>query len=120
MGKNKQKNKNAPGSKGSSPVPWIAAAVISVVAVVAVLAISGNMPFSTEEKETGKSFNLPGKETRTVLDPAMFSGQTRMAYAAAQKYPEMLNEVFCYCFCDEPPFHHKTLLSCFVEKHGAG
>ena len=120
MGKKKQKNKKTPKTKSSNSVPWIAAVIISVVAVFTALAISGNLPFILEEKETGKSFNLPGKETREVLDPAMFRGQTRMAYAAAKRYPEMLNEVFCYCFCDEEPFNHKTLLSCFVEKHGAG
>lgn len=120
MGKKKQKDKKIPETKSSNAATWIVAAVVSVVAVFAVLAISGNMPFIAEEKETGKSFNLSGKETREVLDPAMFTGQTRMAYALAKKYPEMLNEVFCYCFCDEPPFNHKTLLSCFATKHGAG
>ena len=71
-------------------------------------------------KQEGKSFNLTEKETRPVLNPAMFTGQTRMAYAAAKKIPEVMNEVYCYCYCDEPPFNHKTLLSCFTEKHGAG
>ena len=118
MGKKKQKN--APETKSSSPVPWIAAVVVSMVAVIAALMISGNMPFIEEEKETGMSFNLPGKETRPVLDPAKFRGQTRMAYAAAKKYPEMFNEVFCYCYCDEEPFNHSTLLSCFATEHGAG
>ncbi len=42
------------------------------------------------------------------------------AYAAAKKYSEMLNEVFCYCYCDEDPFNHFTLLSCFATEHGAG
>ena len=81
--KNKNKKENVQQKK-SSPVAWVVAAVI---AVVAVLAISGNLPFFEGGKETGKSFNLPGKETRNVLDPAMFKGQTRMAYAVAQKYP---------------------------------
>ncbi len=111
------KGKNKEPEKKNSPVPWIVAAV---VVVIAALAISGNLPFGEGEKETGKSFNLTGKETRPVLDPAMFTGQTRMAYAAAQKYPEILNEVFCYCYCDADPFNHHTLLSCFTENHGAG
>ncbi len=114
MGKKGQKNK-AP--EKSSPIPWIIAAV---VVLIAALAISGNLPFVGGEKETGKSFNLAGKETRPVLDPAMFGGQVRMAYAAAKKYPELLNEVYCYCYCDAPPFNHTTLLSCFTDKHGAG
>jgi hypothetical protein len=90
-----------------------------LLVLVAVVLLAGLMLMGCQ-KETGKSFNLKGKETREVLNPAMFTGQTRMAYAEAQKYPEVLNEVYCYCFCDEPPFNHKTLLSCFVTKHGAG
>ena len=78
------------------------------------------LALSACQSDSGKSFQLKGKETRPVLDPAMFTGQTRAAYAAAQKYPEIMNEVFCYCYCDQPPFHHSTLLSCFTEKHGAG
>ena len=111
------KKKSVPEVKKASAFPWIIAVVI---AVVAVLAISGNLPFMQTESEGGKSFNLPGTETRPVLDSAQFTGQTRLAYAAAEKYPEFLNEVYCYCYCNEPPFYHKTLLSCFVEQHGAG
>ena len=70
--------------------------------------------------ESGKSFKLTGKETRQVLDPSQFTGQIRAAYAAAAKYSDVFNEVYCYCFCDQPPFNHKTLLSGFTEKHGAG
>jgi len=99
----------------------VAAWIIAAAVVLAIaLAVSGNMPFMKKGKETGKSFNLEGKETRPVLEPSMFTGQVRAAYAAALKYPEVFNEVFCYCYCNEPPFNHKTLLSCFVEKHGAG
>ena len=113
----KKSKKGKEPEKKRSTIAWLAAAV---VVAIAALAISGNVPFLETRKETGKSFNLPGKETRPVLDPSMFTGQTRLAYAAAQKYPELLNEVYCYCYCDEDPFHHKTLLSCFTDKHGAG
>lgn len=119
MGKKGKNNKpKVPEKKKNIPVPWIIA--VAVVIIIAGLAVSGNLPFTGSEKETGKSFNLTSRETRPVLDPAMFSGQVRAAYAAAQKYPEILNEVFCYCYCEQPPFHHKTLLSCFTDKHGAG
>ena len=109
--------KNKVPEKQSSPVPWIVAA--GVVVIVA-LAISGNLPFTGNEKETGKSFQLTEKETKPVLDPLMFEGQARLAYTTAKKYPEVLNKVFCYCYCNEPPSDHKTLLSCFADKHAAG
>lgn len=117
MGKKSRKEKKTPPKKNSNPLPWIIAAV---VVIAAVLAVSGNLPIMTTVKESGKSFNLEGRETRAVLDPSQFTGQTRMAYAAAEKYADVMNEVYCYCYCNEPPFYHKTLLSCFVEKHGAG
>lgn len=117
MGKKKQAEKNPTENKRINAVPWV---IVVIVAVAAVLAVTGNLPFISAEKETGKSFNLEGKETRPVLDPEQFTGQTRITYAIAAKYPEVLNEVYCYCYCNEPPFYHKTLLSCFVEKHGAG
>jgi hypothetical protein len=117
MGKQAQRKKNNAPTKKASPVPWIIAAI---AVVAAVLAATGNIPFMGSKAEAGKSFNLTGKETRPVLNPSMFSGQVRMAYAAAKKYPEILNEVFCYCYCDAAPFNHKTLLSCFTDKHGAG
>ncbi|UCH82310.1 MAG: hypothetical protein JSW20_06660 [Nitrospiraceae bacterium] len=112
----KQKKSGARNKSSSTAMIVVSVAVIAIAA----LAISGNLPFLGDAKETGKSFNLTGKETRPVLDPAMFTGQTRLAYAAAQKYPDMLNEVYCYCYCDQQPFNHKSLLSCFVDRHGAG
>jgi hypothetical protein len=114
--KNKQKNPEVQ-KKGSYTSIIIGAAAVIVIAA---LAFSGNLPFLGGSTDTGKSFNLTGKETKPVLDPAMFTGQTRLAYAAAKKYPDLLNEVYCYCYCDQPPFKHDSLLSCFTDRHGAG
>jgi len=88
--------------------------------MLAAFMVAASLALLACQSDSGKSFHLTGKETRPVLDPAQFTGQTRAAYAAAQKYPEIMNEVFCYCYCDQPPFHHSTLLSCFTENHGAG
>ena len=118
MGNKKKEKTPEVKKKGSSSTIIIVAAV--AVVVIAALALSGNLPFLSSENETGKSFNLTGKETRPLLDPAMFTGQVRMAYAAAKKYPDLMNEVYCYCYCDQPPFNHKSLLSCFADRHGAG
>jgi hypothetical protein len=93
-----------------------------IIAVVAVLAAAGNFTGGGDAgiENKGKSFTVHGEETLPVLDPAQFTGQARKAYEAARKYPEVLNQVFCYCFCDAEPFNHKSLLSCFTDKHGAG
>jgi hypothetical protein len=97
--------------KNVRPRVWIIFAVFVVATSLALFAC---------QSDSGKSFQLKGKETKPVLNPAMFTGQVRAAYAAAKKYPDAMNEVFCYCYCDQPPFKHHTLLSCFTDKHGAG
>ena len=88
--------------------------IMAMVVAAVALTVSGC------SKDSGKSFNLTAKETRPVLDPALFKGQVRAAFAVAKRYPDLMNEVYCSCYCDQPPFRHKSLLSCFTEKHGAG
>ena len=100
--------------KGALGILIAALAVIAVVFIARTF-FTGPGP----EAEKGKSF-FAGGETRPVLDPSMFTGMTREAYAAAQKYPQVMDGVFCYCYCDQPPFNHKSLLSCFVDEHAAG
>jgi len=72
------------------------------------------------DHKKGKSFSVFGGENRPVLDPLLFSGMARSAYAAAKKYPQVMDQVYCYCKCDEPPVNHISLLSCFTDRHGAG
>jgi nicotinamide riboside transporter PnuC len=118
MSKKKNK-KNKPLQKSGKSASWLIVAVLAVIAVLAVsvIVLKGGRDSSAAK---GKSFSVNGEETRPVLDPSMFTGQARAAYAAAKKYPEVLNQVFCYCFCDAEPFNHKSLLSCFTGRHGAG
>jgi hypothetical protein len=69
----------------------------------------------------GRSFQVQGGERKPVLDPLQFpTARVRQAYAAAARRPEVLDQVYCYCKCDQPPFFHKSLLSCFTDNHGAG
>ena len=69
----------------------------------------------------GRSFQVQGGERKPVLDPLQFPDRgARLAYLAAQRQPEVLDQVHCYCNCDRPPFFHKSLLSCFTDRHGAG
>lgn len=67
-----------------------------------------------------------GGETLPVLDPARFRGQRFMGvdveagYRAAAEIPDVLDELFCYCFCENPRHSptHKSLRSCFTDTHG--
>jgi hypothetical protein len=60
-------------------------------------------------------------ETRATLDPNMFNDpQVREAYKIAKEIPWVLDSIYCYCMCEESPaFKHKSLLSCYVDKHAS-
>jgi len=130
--KGKQKKKlKVSEKKGKKPILWIL--VIFSLTVVAVLVL-GNFFFRGQgDKKSesfqltdnsgikkGKSFYVKGGETRPVLNPSLFAGMARKAYATAQEYPKLFDQFYCYCGCDNPPLKHKSLLSCFTDRHGAG
>lgn len=56
---------------------------------------------------------------RLTLDPAEFTGDTHEAYMVAEKHPELLAQLDCYCGCEQHD-GHKNLLDCFRTTHGAG
>ncbi len=56
---------------------------------------------------------------RLTLDPKEFTGDTRQAYTVAEKHPELLAQLDCYCGCEQHE-GHKNLLDCFRTTHGAG
>lgn len=63
-------------------------------------------------------------ERRPILDPLLFAKgyepDVRASYEAAQKYPDTLDRIHCFCECKESPReHHRTLLTCFTSGHGA-
>jgi hypothetical protein len=69
----------------------------------------------------GKSFQVQGGEKRPVLNPYRFSDpRVQFNYAAAQKHPQVLDKLYCYCHCSRDPLNHKSLLSCYATTHGAG
>jgi len=61
---------------------------------------------------------LKGGETRPVLSPVLFVGNIARAYDVARKNRELLDSIYCYCNCKKH-FGHKSLLSCFADKHAA-
>jgi hypothetical protein len=52
-----------------------------------------------------------------TLSPALFTGNIRLAYEAAQEIPQTLAQLPCYCHCDRG-HGHKSLHSCFESEHG--
>ena len=59
-----------------------------------------------------------GAASSVTLDPSLFAGRVRHAYAIARDNPALLMQLHCYCGCDKTD-GHKNLLDCFRDKHGA-
>lgn len=62
---------------------------------------------------------VPGGERRRTLSPALFGGAVARAYRVAREIPEVLDKLFCYCYCIQG-HGHKSNLSCFADRHAAG
>jgi hypothetical protein len=60
----------------------------------------------------------PRKETRPTLDPDRFVGKARLAHQVAREIPDVLDALYCYCYCDRSR-GHKSLLSCYTDGHAA-
>jgi hypothetical protein len=110
--------------KSSSPTRL---AVWTVVLVLPFASVYG----SSERAAPGKPAKSSAKgctaclEKGAVLDPSLFErGYERdvpLAYAAARKYPDLIDRIHCFCECKENQReHHKTLLTCFTNQHAAG
>lgn len=107
------KGGNRRRSRGQRRALWGALAVLAVVALLAYANLG--------DGKQGRSFHVQGGETHAVLDPTAFGpAGTQAAYAAAAAFPEVMDQMYCYCYCDKAPFKHKSLLSCFTNSHGAG
>ncbi|MDH3974255.1 MAG: PCYCGC domain-containing protein [Deltaproteobacteria bacterium] len=111
MSRKKKKNNPSAGSN-SSVYKKLAVAVIAVAVSLGLgYALTGG----------GGSPNRPdviGGEKRPTMSPAYFVGKTAKAYKAAKEIPQVLDKIYCYCKCQHN-FGHKSLLTCFTDKHGA-
>ncbi len=65
-----------------------------------------------------KISTLRGNETGMTLMPALFTGKVAMAYQIARQNRDLLDVIYCYCYC-EKNIGHKSLLSCYVDRHAA-
>ena len=55
-------------------------------------------------------------QPRLTLDPNQFVGPVKEAYKFAEKNPELLAELHCYCGCDKVE-GHRSLLDCYRDRH---
>ena len=72
----------------------------------------------TPEPPALKKEKISLRERRATLSPDLFTGRIWKAYRIAREIPEVLDGLYCYCRCREN-FGHKSLLSCFVDKHAS-
>jgi hypothetical protein len=114
--KNKKQAAAQPGRK--SYKPWIVA--VAVVAVIGgYFLVSGESgPNRAVDASLVDVASLKGGETKPVLSPSLFVGKTAAAYKVAQENPELLDSMYCYCYCSRN-IGHKSLLSCFTDNHAA-
>ena len=57
-------------------------------------------------------------ETRPVMSSVFYTGKAAEAYRIAAEIPKIIDSQFCYCYCKKN-HQHKTLLTCFTNKHGS-
>ena len=98
---------------------WVGGLVIAlVIGWFAWSWVGTKGPNRLSNSEPKASSSYVRRETGTALSPALFVGKTAMAYQVAQEIPEVLDQLYCYCYCDKH-LGHLTLLSCFVDSHAA-
>jgi hypothetical protein len=105
-------------TKGKTPENSSAARTINILLVLGALIITSGIVWYTmkEPASTAQRQPLP-KPDVTTLDPALFSGKTRVAYQAAREVPGVLAKLPCYCGCMSG-FNHRNNLDCFHDEHG--
>lgn len=59
-----------------------------------------------------------GGENKPLLSPDLFKGKTAYTYQIANEIPDILDSLYCYCYCQKHS-GHKSLLSCYTDKHAA-
>lgn len=90
-----------------------AAGLITSVIVAAILGLAGAAVYQMRA-----SADTTAASNSLTLNPELFQGETHEAYLVAQRHPELLAQLDCYCGCEQHE-GHKNLLDCFRTNHGA-
>lgn len=104
-----KKNRNRPGIRVPAYI-WVLLVVLA--SAIAYRAFGGRSSHHPEPR--------PNVTAADVLPAARYADASTIqrAYQFAQRYPEVLDGLFCYCECARN-FGHRSLLSCFESDHGA-
>src|SRR4051794_1857521 len=100
-------DRDAQKSRSKSP------ALLAGAVVAALVALAGVAVYQMRASAD------PPASSSLTLDPELFQGEVHDAYLVAQKHPELLAQLDCYCGCEQHE-GHKNLLDCFRTNHGAG
>ncbi len=119
MGKKKSRNTNK--KKDPSPASASPGKGKLIGLVLAVMIVVGGVYVATKPAADVQPV-APATgtliETRPVLSDALFTGKVAQAYRIAAEIPKVIDSQFCYCYCKKE-HGHKTLLTCFTNRHGA-
>lgn len=98
---------------------------MALLSLVALLAAGGVYYFESRPSQTPDSERLQVPrassgllEKRPTLSPALYTGTVQSAYQIARDIPEVLDQLYCYCRCQEN-FNHLNLLTCYTDNHAA-
>jgi len=81
------------------------------------LGIAAAYPKTYREYKSNPSWR--GGERGAIVPALYFTGMARRAYESAAAIPEVLDHLFCYCYCTEH-HGHRSLRTCFTDGHGSG
>ena len=112
MGKKSRNKNSSSNTKRKFVLPGF---VLGIFVVVAGVYLATKPAGNVQPVAPATGFLI---ETRPVLSPALFTGKVAQAYRIAAEIPKVLDSQFCYCYCKKEK-GHKTLLTCFTNKHGA-
>lgn len=110
-------------AKRSAPWTWWVGILVAIVVGGGVLAwrAQAPSPVATGGPALAAGTIVPAvarRETRPTLDPALFVGKAALAHQVARAFPDVLDQLYCYCECDKH-MGHKSLLSCYTDGHAA-
>ena len=135
-----EKNKHQAPQKVAAKIPFLPIAIVLIAVLgIGFYAVRGNKTgyvnakdvtykkasnIETVQKTSSSKANetnfakLKGGETKPVLSPARFTGKTASSYKVASENPELLDHMYCFCYCKKT-IGHKSLLSCFADMHAS-